>query len=98
MKTLHDESNLKFYILDNNNLEIGELLYSINHEEKTIKLNSTWVEEEYRNQNLATILTEALIEFARLNHLKIIPVCSFGKAYFKRHGHKHSDVIFFKQI
>ncbi|MCQ9628279.1 N-acetyltransferase [Cetobacterium somerae] len=96
MKIIHDEKNSKFYITNGVNIEIAELIYSINSAEKTLKLSSTWVEEEYRNQNLATTLTEKFIEFAKLNNLKIIPICSFGKAYFKRHNNKYQDIIFSK--
>ena len=51
MKIIHDEKNSKFYITNGVNIEIAELTYSINSAEKTLKLSSTWVEEEYRNQN-----------------------------------------------
>ncbi|MGL5277840.1 MAG: GNAT family N-acetyltransferase [Cetobacterium sp.] len=96
MQIIHDEKNSKFYITNGENIEVAELIYSINTAEKTLKLSSTWVEEEYRNQNLATTLTEEFIEFAKLNNLKIIPICSFGKAYFKRYGNKYQDVMFSK--
>lgn len=96
MKIIHDEKNSKFYITNGENIEIAELTYSINTIEKTLKLSSTWVEEEYRNQNLATTLTEKFIEFAKLSNLKIIPICSFGKAYFKRYRNKYQDIVFSK--
>ncbi|MGL5855230.1 MAG: GNAT family N-acetyltransferase [Cetobacterium sp.] len=96
MKIIHDEKNSKFYITNSENIEIAELIYSINGVDKTLKLNSTWVEEEYRNQNLATTLIEKFIEFAKLNNLKIIPICSFGKTYFKRYNNKYQDIVISK--
>lgn len=96
MKIINDEKDSRFYIINDQDTEIAELIYSINTVEKTLKLSSTWVEEEYRNQNLATTLTEKFIEFAKLNNLKIIPICSFGKAYFKRYHNKYQDIMFSK--
>lgn len=96
MKIIHDEQNFKFYILDNEDMEVAELLYSIDHSNKSIKLKSTWVEEEYRNQNLATTLTESLVDYAILNDSKIVPICSFGKVFFKRYRDKYKDIIFFE--
>ena len=80
MKIINDEKDSRFYIVNDQDTEIAELIYSIDAVKKTLKLNSTWVEEEYRNQHLATTLTEKFIELAKLNSLKIIPICSFGKA------------------
>ncbi|MDX8335187.1 MULTISPECIES: GNAT family N-acetyltransferase [Cetobacterium] len=91
MKIVHDEKSSAFYVFENN-LEIGELLYSIK-EDNLIKLNSTWIEEDYRNQNLAITLTEAFIEFAKSKNLKIIPICSFSKVYFKRNYEKHHEIL-----
>ena len=96
MKIINDEKDSRFYIINDQDTEIAELIYSINTVEKTLKLSSTWVEEEYRNQNLATTLTEKFIEFAKLNNLKIIPICSFGKAYFKRYHNKYQDIMYSK--
>ena len=96
MKIINDEKDSRFYIVNDQDTEIAELIYSIDTVEKTLKLNSTWVEEEYRNQNLATTLTEKFIELDKLNSLKIIPICSFGKAYFKRYHNKYRDLIFSK--
>ncbi len=93
MKIIHDEKNSKFYIINEQGLEIAELLYSLDTHKKTLKLNSTWVEEEYRHKNLATTLVEKLIVFAELNNLKIVPICSFGKTYFKRYASKYQDIL-----
>ena len=96
MKIINNEKDSRFYIVNDQDIEIAELIYSIDAVKKTLKLKSTWVEEEYRNQHLATTLTEKFIELAKLNSLKIIPICSFGKAYFKRYHNKYQDIMFSK--
>jgi len=96
MKIINDEKDSRFYIINDQDIEVAELVYSIDTVKKTLKLNSTWVEEEYRNKNLATTLTEEFIELAKLKSLKIIPICSFGKAYFKRNEDKYGNLMFSK--
>jgi len=48
-------------------------------------IDSTFVPEEYRGRGLGDTLTMAAIEYAKKNNLKIVPVCSYAKLFFKRH-------------
>lgn len=59
------------------------LKYRINQNE--LYIDSTFTPEEYRDRGLARKLTEAAIEYARQNSIKIVPNCSYAEHYFKEH-------------
>jgi hypothetical protein len=48
-------------------------------------IDSTFTPEEYRGRGLAAELTNAAIEYARKNALKIVPNCSYAASYFEKH-------------
>lgn len=52
----------------------------------------TEVSEEYEGRGFAKILLEKLVSYARENHLKIVPLCPYVHAQFKRHPEQYNDV------
>lgn len=65
------------YLKDNNN-EVGYIHY-IKVNDYVIDVTTTYVHENYRGQGVAGRLFEQLVLFARENHYKIIPSCSYIK-------------------
>ncbi len=59
------------------------LKYRVN--QNGLYIDSTFTPEEYRDRGLARKLTEAAIEYARQNSLKIVPNCSYAERYFGKH-------------
>lgn len=57
-----------------------------------IKATSTVVDPSLRGQGIAKLLLDELADFARHNHLKIIPVCSYVVTAFKRYD-EYKDVM-----
>lgn len=51
------------------------------------------VDEKFRGQGIAGKLVGHLVEIARQNNLKLIPVCSFAVAYFKKNT-QYADVLY----
>lgn len=49
-----------------------------------VKILETYVPDKYRGRGYARILTEKVIEYARSNNLKILPVCSYAIGYFMK--------------
>lgn len=90
MEILHDQNKNRFYLKDSE--EIGYLVYSYMDRNK-ISLDSTWIEEEYRGENLGSLLVEALVTFSRENNIKIVPVCSFAKKIFNENLSEYKDVL-----
>ncbi|WP_295203428.1 GNAT family N-acetyltransferase [uncultured Chryseobacterium sp.] len=52
----------------------------------------TEVSEEYEGRGFAKILLEKLVSYARENNLKIVPLCPYVHAQFKRHPEQYNDV------
>ncbi|MDR6514846.1 GNAT family N-acetyltransferase [Chryseobacterium camelliae] len=52
----------------------------------------TEVSEEYEGKGFAKILLEKLVSYARENNLKIVPLCPYVHAQFKRHPEEYNDV------
>lgn len=80
------------FIIEEKGNKIGHIDYSY-QDEKTITLDSTEVDEDHRGKGLAEDLVMKVVEFARANNLKIIPICPYTVVLFKRKKEKLSDVI-----
>ena len=50
-----------------------------------IRLIHTEVPEAFRGRNYAATLARAALEYARDEHLRVIPVCPFVRSYLARH-------------
>jgi predicted GNAT family acetyltransferase len=69
-----------FYV-DDNGKEAGIMHYTFAGPGKMI-IDHTEVDEEYEGKGLGKKLVTAGVEFARENHLKILPLCPFAKKLF----------------
>ncbi|WBX98183.1 GNAT family N-acetyltransferase [Chryseobacterium gambrini] len=58
----------------------------------------TEVSEEFEGRGFAKILLEKLVSYARENHLKIVPLCPYVHAQFKRRPDEYSDVWFKEEL
>lgn len=54
----------------------------------------TEVNPEYEGKGFAKLLLEKLVSYARENDLKIVPLCPYVHAQFKRHPEEYADVWF----
>ncbi len=48
-------------------------------------ITRTWVPRILEGQGIASMLTRHVLDYARENHLRIVPECSFTQVYLKRH-------------
>lgn len=63
--------------------KIGEMTYSIPKGNFFI-IDHTEVDESYRGQDVGKQLLMELVEMARKNDIKILPLCPFANAMFKK--------------
>jgi len=49
-----------------------------------IIIDHTDVHENYRGQGLGRILLDALVEKARVEHFKILPLCPYARSEFEK--------------
>lgn len=52
----------------------------------------TEVAEVLKGQGIATKLLNEMVAYARQNHLKVIPLCPYVQAQFKRHPEQYNDI------
>ena len=71
---------------------LAEMVYSMAAADKMI-IEHTEVSDILKGQNVGKQLVHHAVEFARTNHIKIIPLCPFTNSVFKRTP-EYSDVLF----
>jgi predicted GNAT family acetyltransferase len=52
----------------------------------------TEVSEKLRGEGIAAKLLEEMVAYARSNQLKVVPLCPYVLAQFKRHPDQYKDV------
>lgn len=66
----------KFYIGETSTNPIAEITFVPTDDDKLI-VNHTYVSNSLRGQGIAMKLVETVIEYARAENKKIVPVCSY---------------------
>lgn len=84
MDIKHKQENSKglFYVEKDNRI-LAEMTYTLPSANLMI-IDHTEVSEELRGQNVGYQLVHAAVEYARKQKIKIIPLCPFANAVFKK--------------
>jgi len=61
----------------------GEMFYSKAGQDKII-IDHTEVEEAFRGEGVGKQLLYKIVEWARAEHIKVIPLCPFAKSVFDK--------------
>ncbi|HEX9025726.1 MAG TPA: GNAT family N-acetyltransferase [Clostridium sp.] len=81
----------KFYIGENSQNALAEITFVPDGESKII-VNHTYVSESLRGQGIALKLVKKVIEYARKENIKIIPLCSYVEKVMTR-NEEYKDVL-----
>lgn len=73
----------EFYQEDANGKRIAEIQFRW-QDERIIIADHTWVDDSLKGKGVARELLNALVEFARTQHLKIVAKCSYVEVMFQR--------------
>lgn len=73
----------EFFYNDLNGQRLAEISYQWK-DQTYIIADHTWVDDALRGQGVARQLLDALVNFAREKHLKIVPICSYVEVMFRR--------------
>lgn len=93
MDIQHEENSNKgrfFYEVDG--IQKAEMTYSQAGTDKII-IDHTEVDESLKGQGIGYKLVDASVRYAREKQLKILPLCPFVAAVFKKKS-DYSDVLF----
>ncbi|WP_335966028.1 GNAT family N-acetyltransferase [Galbibacter sp. PAP.153] len=80
----------RFYVEDNGKT-LAEMTYSVAGSDKII-IDHTDVDDSLRGMGVGLKLVETSVAYARENNIKILPLCPFANAQFKKHA-EFRDVL-----
>lgn len=78
---IHDEKVNRFEIFESG--QIAYIQYKVS--DGVMDLIHTIVPKQLEGQGVASALTGYALDYARDEHLKVIPTCLFVKTYIERH-------------
>lgn len=78
-----EENKGEFFIANGNEI-CAKMTYSKAGSELII-IDHTEVDDLYKGKGFGMMLLEEAVNFARRNHLKVIPLCPFAKATINKH-------------
>lgn len=82
VKHLDNENNGAFVAIEDG-VQIGEMTYSKAGSDKII-IDHTEVDESQKGKGIGRILLSKVVDYARENKIKILPLCPFAKAIFDK--------------
>ncbi len=86
---LNEKNHGGFYIVDGEE-ELGEMEISIAGDKLTVY--HTEVSPKLEGKGFAKKLLATMVDYARKSDLKVIPLCPFVNAQFKRHPDEYADI------
>lgn len=86
---LNEKNHGAFYIMDGVE-ELAEMVVSVSAE--TLTVYHTEVAPKGQGKGFAKKLLHAMVDYARKNGKKVIPLCPFVYAQFKRHPDEYADL------
>jgi uncharacterized protein len=78
------------FVIEEDNNRVAEMEISVAG--KNLTVYHTEVAEKLKGQGVAGQLLEAMVEYARSHQLKVIALCPYASAQFKRHPERYGDI------
>lgn len=85
-----NEKNHGHFYLNEKGEQIAEMQIGISGNDLTVY--HTEVSPKHEGEGLAKKLLTAMVDYARKNKLKVIALCPYVHAQFKRHPEEYNDV------
>lgn len=87
-----DDKKARFYI-EEDGARVAVIEYVYAGTDKFI-IEHTEVNTTHEGKGLGKLLVDAAVQYARENNFKIIPLCPYAHAVFKRKAAEYADVRF----
>lgn len=85
-----DTGGKGFFEIEENGKRLGEMVVSVSGNRLTVY--HTEVAPEAEGRGLAKKMLEEMVAYAREQHFKVIPLCPYVHAQFKRHPDTYADL------
>lgn len=85
-----NERNHGAFILKKEGVQIGKMVVSV--EDQLLTAYHTEVDQQQEGKGYARLLLNAMIAYARDKKLKVLPLCPYVHAQFKRHPEEFADI------
>ena len=86
------EGNKGSFYVEEAGAVLAEMTWSMTGTDLMI-IDHTEVSDELRGKNVGYQLVHTAVEYARANHIKIIPLCPFAKSVFDKKAAEFADVL-----
>jgi len=90
-KVIHNTEENRFEAKSDEGL-IGLIDYHYTRDQKAMMVTHTEVNPEYEGRGIAGEMTKVLLEYAKENQLKILPICSYTRVYMERYT-EYQDLL-----
>lgn len=81
------DGNRGSFFIEEESKRIAEMIYVMAEPKKMI-IEHTEVDDSLKGQGIGLKLLNELVDFARHQNIKVVPICSYAKAMF----HKHEEL------
>lgn len=78
------------FVIEQNGERLAEMVIAVDKQNLTVY--HTEVSEKLKGKGVASKLLSTMVDYARQHQLKVIALCPFVSAQFKRHPELYSDV------
>ena len=85
-----DDTGKGAFVIEEAGERLAEMVVAISGDNLTVF--HTEVSEKLKGQGIASQLLAAMVNYARLHQKKIIPLCPYVNAQFKRHPEQYDDI------
>jgi predicted GNAT family acetyltransferase len=85
-----DKNRRGSFVIDEGDKRLAEMAVALSGE--NLIVYHTQVTDELKGQGVASRLLETMVAYARDNKMKVVALCPYVHAQFKRHPEKYQDV------
>jgi uncharacterized protein len=85
-----DDARRGAFFIETEGERVAEMEIAISNGNLTVY--HTEVAEALKGQGIASKLLSTMVSYARANKLKVIPLCPYVHAQFKRHPEEYADI------
>jgi uncharacterized protein len=85
-----DSNGTGAFVIEEAGERIAEMAIGVSGTNLTVY--HTEVADKLKGQGVAPKLLSTMVDYAREHHLKVIPLCPYVQAQFKRHSDQYTDI------